>query len=404
MKERNFFDIFCDVRKEKILELKNRIEKLGIDLSDIEEKFIKGSGKGGQKKNKTNNTVFLKYHPLNICVKYGRTRSLSLNRFLALRMLVEKIEERYLRNPSLMNFFKKGGLMPMILEGKTLSENISNETRVMCEEFLRKYGRKPSLAIVNYFENSPSAYYMNIKVKKSLSLGIDTKVYTPENKTDKKYFLSLIEKLGADDSVDAIMVEKPLPDGFDDKEFWDILNPSKDVDCLSSVNMGKLFITRNFSDIESSKFFVPQTANACIKLMKYYGIDVRGKNAVVVGRSSIVGKPLAIMLSLLDATVTICHSKTREIEKHLKFADIIFTAIGKARFIKANMIGENQIIIDIGTNFDENGKICGDVDFDGVREKVSAITPVPGGVGPVTLSLLLNAVVKAAYSRVGSER
>jgi methylenetetrahydrofolate dehydrogenase (NADP+)/methenyltetrahydrofolate cyclohydrolase len=137
--------------------------------------------------------------------------------------------------------------------------------------------------------------------------------------------------------------------------------------------------------------------------MKYYGIDVRGKNAVVVGRSSIVGKPLAIMLSLLDATVTICHSKTREIEKHLKFADIIFTAIGKARFIKANMIGENQIIIDIGTNFDESGKICGDVDFDSVRERVNAITPVPGGIGPVTLSLLLNAVVKAAYSRVRSE-
>jgi methylenetetrahydrofolate dehydrogenase (NADP+)/methenyltetrahydrofolate cyclohydrolase len=394
MKESNFFNIFGDVRREKIEDIKKKIDTLGIKLSDIEEKFVKGSGKGGQKKNKTNNTVFLRYIPTNITVKCGSTRSLSLNRFIALRTLIEKIEKSKKLQEKL-----KGGFM--ILEGKTLSQEIHSQTKLMSENFYKKYGRKPSLSIINYFENSPSSYYMNIKIKKSISLGIETKVYTPENKSDKKYFLSLIEKLSNDKNVDAIMVEKPLPDGFDDKDFWDLLNPLKDVDSLSSINMGNLFITRKFSDIENEKFFVPQTANAAIKLVKYYNIDLSGKNAVVVGRSPIVGKPLSIMLSLLDATVTICHSKTKNLDKYLKSADIIFTAIGKAKFFKEDMIGENQIIIDIGTNFDENGNMCGDVDFDSVKSKVKAITPVPGGVGPVTLALLLNAVVKAAFKNLG---
>lgn len=397
MKESNFFNIFSDINLNKIKELKSRIDKIGITLSDIEEVFVKGGGKGGQKVNKTNNAVILKYIPLNIVVKCHRERKLSYNRFIALRNLVDKIEFLINKNPNhLLNIkdIKRRGVM--ILEGKTLAEKILEETKRKSLEFLKKKGRKPFIAIINYFENSPSSFYMNLKIKKCSNLSIDTKVYIPENKSDKKYFLSLIEKLNNDKNVDAIMVEKPLPGGFDDKEFWDLLDPSKDVDALSSRNMGKLFITRSFSDIENEKFFVPQTANAAIKLIRYHGIDVRGKNAVVVGRSAIVGKPLAVMLSLLDATVTICHSKTENLDRYLKSADVIFTAIGKARFIKSNMIGENQIIIDIGTNFDENGKICGDVDFDSVKDKVKAITPVPGGVGPVTLSLLLNASVDAA--------
>ncbi len=401
MKNENFYSIFAKVRKNKIEELKNKINYLGISLSDIEEKFVKGSGKGGQKINKTNNAVMLRYVPLSVTVKCQKDRSLSVNRFVALRELVDSIEKILIKDPEkkkLIQNTKKRGVM--ILEGKTLSDKIINETRIMAEEVLKIKGRRPALAIINYYENSPSAYYMNLKIKKCNSIGIDTRVYMPENKTDKGYFISLIEKLNGDPDTDAIMVEKPLPEGFDDENFWDVLGFKKDVDALSSVNMGRLFITKSFSDIENGKFFVPQTAYAAVKLMKYHNIEISGKKIAVVGRSSIVGKPLAIMLSLLDATVTICHSKTKNLDYHLKNSDIIITAIGKPKYIKGDMIGNDQIIIDIGTNFDENGKMCGDVDFDSVKEKVKAITPVPGGVGPVTLSLLLNATVKAAKNLV----
>lgn len=401
MKADSFYSIFSSVSRKKIDELKTKIEKLGISLDDIEEKFIKGGGKGGQKINKTNNAVILKYIPLNITVKCQRERSLGINRFVALRELVDRIEKIILKEPDkkdIINFKKRRGVM--ILEGKKLAENILNETKIMSDEFFKKTGRRPFIAIINYFENSPSTYYMNLKIKKCQSVGIDTKVYMPENKTDKKYFLSLIKDLSSNSNVDAIMVEKPLPEGFDDKEFWDILNPDKDVDALSSINMGRLFITRDFSDIEKEKFFVPQTALACIKLIKHYSIDVKGKKVAVVGRSAVVGKPLAIMLSLMDATVTICHSKTADLSLHLKNSDIIFVAVGKAKYIKKNMISSGQIIIDIGTNIDENGKMCGDVDFEDVKESVSAITPVPGGVGPVTLACLLNACVRAAQNSI----
>ncbi len=399
MKIDNIYNIFGSVKKEKIDEIVKKIKELGIDLSDVEEQFIKGGGKGGQKINKTANAVVLKYLPLNIVVRSQRERSLGVNRFLALRELVERIENEIKKDESKKELIKKRR-GAMILEGKTLASMINEETKKMAEEFLNKKGRKPFLAIINYFENSPSTYYMNLKVKKCASLGIDTRVYIPQDKTDKKYFLSLIEKLNSDPDVDAIMVEKPLPDGFDDHKFWDLLNPSKDVDSLSSINMGRLLIAKKLDEIEKNNFFVPQTAYAVIKLIKYYNIDVSGKDVVVIGRSAIVGKPLAIVFLMLDANITICHSKTKNLQDHLKKADIIITAIGRAKYIKKEMIGENQIIIDVGTNFDENGNMCGDVDFDDVKEKVKAITPVPGGVGPVTLSLLLNATVRAAKNSI----
>lgn len=388
MKKDNFKNIFGEVSKSKVDELEKKIVELGIDFKDIEESFIKGSGKGGQKRNKSSNTVVLKYKPLGLVSRCGGYRSLGINRFIALRNLVEKIE-------SFGVYFKRRSLMK-ILDGKIIAEEIHRDTIDRASSFFQKTGRKPFLAIVNYYDDSPSAYYMNLKIKKCKSLGIDVEVYKPS--MDKKSFIDLIKKLGDDKNVDAIMVERPLPDGFDDKDFWDNLNPKKDVDALSSINMGRLFITRDFSEIDNYNFFVPQTAFACIKIIKHYGIDLKGKNVVVIGRSAVVGKPLAIMLSLLDATVTICHSKTKDMPFYLKKADIIFVAIGKAKYIKKNMIGEGQIIVDIGTNLDENGKIVGDVDFDDVKDNISAITPVPGGVGPVTLACLLNATVRAAQN------
>ncbi|MEF3280714.1 MAG: bifunctional methylenetetrahydrofolate dehydrogenase/methenyltetrahydrofolate cyclohydrolase [Elusimicrobiota bacterium] len=395
MRIENFNSIFGKISSAKVWELKEKIERMKINLGDIEEKFVKGGGKGGQKINKTNNAVVLKYKPLAIVVRCQKDRSLSVNRFLALRELISKIEKVIFENVSVVKSQKKRGIY---MEGKTLAEKINQDTKKMSEEFYNRTKRKPFIAIINYFEDSPSSYYMNLKIKKCNTLGIDTRVYMPEDKKDKKGFISLIKSLGNDRNVDAIMVEKPLPDGFDDVEFWDTLNPKKDVDALSSVNMGRLFITRNFLEIEKEYFFVPQTAYAVIKLMKYHNIEISGKKVVVCGRSSIVGKPVAHMLTLLDATVTICHSKTRNLTDYLKSADIIVSAIGKARFIKADMVGEGQVIIDVGTNIDENGKICGDVDFENVKNKTSFITPVPGGVGPVTLACLLNATVKAAQN------
>jgi methylenetetrahydrofolate dehydrogenase (NADP+)/methenyltetrahydrofolate cyclohydrolase len=337
----------------------------------------------------------LKYRPLGISVRCQRERSLSINRFIALRELVDRIESFYLKNPDAAKInINRRGLM--ILEGKTLSEKINAETKTMADEILMKKGRRPFLAIINYFGNSPSSYYMNLKVKKCKKLGIDTMVYMPERNTDKNYFISLIKKLGDDKSVDAIMVEKPLPEGFDDHEFWDALNHEKDVDSLSSVNMGRLFISKKFDDIEKYKFFVPQTAYATVMLMKYYNIEISGKKIVVVGRSSITGKPVAHMLSMLDGTVSICHTRTKDLSEYLKSSDIIVSAAGKAEFIKADMVGENQVFMDIGTNINVDGRMCGDIDFNGISSKAYAITPVPGGIGPVTLAYLLNATVKAS--------
>ncbi len=390
MKKENFFNIFGEVSKSKIESLLMRIEKIGLDLSSVEEMFIKGSGKGGQKRNKTNNTVVLKHIPTGITVRCGKNRSLSVNRFIALRSLVERLE----RKGSLKRRSMK------ILEGKSIAQQIHQQTAKMAEEFLRKTGRKPLLAIINYYDDSPSAYYMRLKIKKCSELGIDVNVFKPQN-TDKKYFIELVKRLGEDRNVDAIMVERPLPSGFDDTQFWDALNPSKDVDALSSINMGRLFITRSIDQIMSYSFFVPQTAFACIKLLQHYGIDVKGKKVCVVGRSSVVGKPLAAMLLLMDATVTMCHSKTEDISWHIKNSDIVFVAIGKPRFIKREMVSAGQIIIDIGTNLDENGKLVGDVDFDDLKDSgVAALTPVPGGVGPVTLACLLNASVRAAQNGI----
>ena len=203
-----------------------------------------------------------------------------------------------------------------------------------------------------------------------------------------------------DSLIDAIMIERPLPSGYEDIKTWDKFGALKDVDGLSSLSIGKLFITKNMAEIEKGDFFVPCTALAVIKIIKKYAIDVKGANIAVAGRSSIVGRPLAHMLTSMDATVTLCHSKTKDIVSIFKKSDIVISAVGKARWIKADMIGENSILIDVGTNIDESGKMCGDIDFEDVKDKVQSITPVPGGVGPVTLACLLESVVRAAEKRM----
>jgi methylenetetrahydrofolate dehydrogenase (NADP+)/methenyltetrahydrofolate cyclohydrolase len=287
-----------------------------------------------------------------------------------------------------------------LLEGRTLSKEILDSLESRIEKVKNTLNRPPSLAIINYYDDSSSAIYVKRKIMVCERLGIKTNLINPGADKGYPYFLELLQKMEEDSLIDAIMIERPLPSGYENIKTWDDFGALKDVDGLSSLSMGKLFITKNMAEIEKGDFFVPCTALAVIKLIKKYSIDIKGANIVVAGRSSIVGRPLAHMLTSMDATVTLCHSKTKDIASIFRKSDIIISAVGKARWIKADMIGDNSVLIDVGTNIDENGKMCGDIDFDDVKNKVCSITPVPGGVGPVTLACLLESVVKAAERRM----
>ncbi len=289
--------------------------------------------------------------------------------------------------------------METLLEGRTLSKEILNSLESGIEKVKAALNRPPALAIINYYDDSASAVYVKRKIKVCERLGIKTDLINPGSEKGYAYFLELLKRMEGDSSIDAIMIERPLPSGYENIQTWDKFGALKDVDGLSSLSMGKLFITKSMAEIESGDFFVPCTALAVIKMIKKYSMDISGANIAVAGRSSIVGRPLAHMLTSMDATVTLCHSKTKDIVSIFKNSDIIISAVGKARWIKADMIGENCALIDVGTNMDENGKMCGDIDFEDVKDKALSITPVPGGVGPVTLACLIENVVKAAERR-----
>ncbi|MCX5785977.1 MAG: bifunctional 5,10-methylenetetrahydrofolate dehydrogenase/5,10-methenyltetrahydrofolate cyclohydrolase [Elusimicrobia bacterium] len=284
----------------------------------------------------------------------------------------------------------------LLLEGKTLSAEILGPLTPRVEAVKARLGRPPSLAIINYFPDSPSAVYVKRKAAACEKIGIAVKLFRPADADGYASLKTLLARLGADAACDAIMLERPLPDGFETLETWDALPAAKDVDGLSSLNMGRLAIARKFSEIETGGFFTPCTALAVIRLMRFYGIDPAGKVIAVAGRSAIVGKPLAQMLTMLDATVTLCHTKTPDLPGIFKRSDIVISAAGRPRWIKKELLSKDAVVIDVGTNFDENGKMCGDADFENIKDSVKAATPVPGGVGPVTLACLLEAAVAAA--------
>ncbi|MEK7722490.1 MAG: bifunctional 5,10-methylenetetrahydrofolate dehydrogenase/5,10-methenyltetrahydrofolate cyclohydrolase [Elusimicrobiota bacterium] len=283
-----------------------------------------------------------------------------------------------------------------ILEGKTLSAEIMGALPARIEAVKTRLGRPPALAIINYFADSPSAVYVKRKLAACEKLGIAVRLYAPKPEEGYPAFKALLARLGADPSCDAIMIERPLPDGFGTLETWDALPAAKDVDGLSSLNMGRLFLAKKFSEVENGGYFSPCTALAVIRLMKFHGISPAGMNIAVVGRSAIVGRPLAHMLTALDATVTICHTRTKNTAEIFNRADIIITAVGKARWLKKELLPPGATVIDVGTNYDENSKMCGDADFEGLKGSAAAVSPVPGGVGPVTLACLIEASVRAA--------
>jgi methylenetetrahydrofolate dehydrogenase (NADP+)/methenyltetrahydrofolate cyclohydrolase len=283
-----------------------------------------------------------------------------------------------------------------ILEGKTLSAEILGSLPARVAGVNARLGRPPSLAIINYFADSPSAVYVKRKIAACEKLGMAVKLFAPKAEEGYPAFKALLARLGADQDYDAIMIERPLPDGFETRETWDAVPAHKDVDGLSSLNMGRLFIAKKFSEIENGGFFSPCTALAVIRLLRFHGIDPAGMNVALAGRSSVVGKPLAQMLVCLDATVTVCHTRTKNIGEIFKRSDLVITAAGKAKWLKKELLPQGAVVIDVGTNFDENGKMCGDADFAGLEGTAGAVTPVPGGVGPVTLACLLEAAVRAA--------
>ena len=271
--------------------------------------------------------------------------------------------------------------MANIIDGKLVAKSVLEDLAKKVEVSAKKTG----LAVIIVGEDPASKIYVNLKRKKALELGFESLVVEMPESTTQEELLNKIDELNVDENINAILVQMPLPKHIDSKVVIERINPKKDVDCFHPYNVGK--IASN-----SDPYVFPCTPKGIMKLLEYYNVEIAGKNAVVVGRSNIVGRPMSQMLLTADATVTVCHSRTKNLAEITKTADILICAVGKSKLIKKDMVKEGAVVIDVGMNRDENGKLCGDVDFDGVGEVASFITPVPGGVGPMTIcSLMVNA-------------
>jgi methylenetetrahydrofolate dehydrogenase (NADP+)/methenyltetrahydrofolate cyclohydrolase len=271
--------------------------------------------------------------------------------------------------------------MSTIMDGKALSIEIRAEIKTQIEEMKKRGEKAPSLAVVLVGNDPASKIYVRNKKNACIEAGITSYEYTlPETSTEAEV-LELIEKLNRDNNINGILVQVPLPKGIDEKKVIDTIAPEKDVDAFSEQNIGKYFL--------GEAKFLPCTPGGILHLLDKYNIEVSGKNCVIIGRSNIVGKPMALLLLQRNGTVTVCHSKTQNLEEYTKNADIIVVAIGKAGFLKGDMIKECAVVIDVGINRTAEGKVVGDADFESCSKKASFITPVPGGVGPMTIARLL---------------
>ena len=286
--------------------------------------------------------------------------------------------------------------MAELLKGKPVADRISERVAEKAA-MLRASGVVPTLAIVRLGEDPGDLSYEKGAMKRAAEVGVEVKNVVLPRDAEQNELLAEIEKLNTDDSVHGVLLFRPLPKHMDEKAVCETLDPAKDIDGITSGSLAGIFMD---SDIG----FPPCTAAACIELLDHYGYDLSGKKVTVMGRSLVIGKPVAMMAMRKNATVTICHSRTstEDFAAAGKNADIVIAAVGKARMIKEIMLGEGQIIIDVGINMDENGKLCGDVDFDredpdaGLGAKATAVTPVPAGVGSVTTAVLMKHVIEAA--------
>lgn len=277
-----------------------------------------------------------------------------------------------------------------LIDGKELAQNIRTTLK---EEvgLLKSKGINPKLAVIMVGDDKASAVYVRNKSKACNELGIEYEEFLLNAEITMDELLSLIDKLNKDVNIDGVLLQSPIPRQLDINEAFRRIDPKKDVDGFNPVNVGKLSLNQDC--------FVSCTPYGIIKMLETYNVPIEGAHAVIIGRSNIVGKPLLQCLLNKNATVTICHSKTKNLEEVTKQADILIAAIGKPEFVTANMVKEGACVIDVGINRTEEGKLVGDVKFSEVSEKASCITPVPGGVGPMTIAMLMANVVKAAHYR-----
>lgn len=270
--------------------------------------------------------------------------------------------------------------MALLIDGKKISAEIKDELKLKVEE-LNKVGKEVCLAVVLVGEDPASRVYVGNKKKACEYIGIKSLSYELPEQTSQEELLKLIDKLNRDESVNGILVQLPLPKHINEDTIINAISPDKDVDGFHPQNVGRLSI--------GQKGFVSCTPAGIIELLKRSGIAIEGKECVIIGRSNIVGKPMALLMLRENATVTICHSRTADLKTVAKRADILIVAIGKPCFVNRDYVKEGAVVIDVGIHRDENNKLCGDVAYDDVIDIVSAITPVPGGVGPMTIAMLM---------------
>lgn len=282
--------------------------------------------------------------------------------------------------------------MYKIIDGKAISAELRKQIAVTAENFYNKCGRQIGLAVILAGDDPASQVYVRNKFKACEEVGIKSFPYILPAETAQEELEDLIKKLASDNNIDGILVQLPLPSHLDAESALALIPACKDVDGFSRENIGGLAL--------NGESIAACTPAGVMEMLKAENISVKGKKAVVVGRSGIVGRPMALLLLNADATVTVCHSKTQNLKAECLQADILVAAIGKPKFITADMIKEGAVVIDVGMDRDENGKLCGDVDFENVKHKCSYITPVPGGVGPMTVTMLMYNTCLAAIRRL----
>ena len=284
--------------------------------------------------------------------------------------------------------------MAKIIDGKAVSASVK-EAVAKEAAALKEKGISVGLAVVIVGNDPASRVYVNNKKKACAACGIESYEYALPEETTEEELLALVEKLNGDPAVNGILVQLPLPRQIDEHRIIEAISPKKDVDAFHAVNVGKIMI----GDFD----FLPCTPSGCMDLIDSTGVPVEGKRCVVIGRSNIVGKPMAMLLLHRNGTVTICHSKTKNLKEICREADILVAAVGRPNFVTADMVKEGAVVIDVGMNRLENGKLCGDVDFEGVSKVAGWITPVPGGVGPMTIATMMRNTLTAAKLQNGMD-
>ncbi len=278
--------------------------------------------------------------------------------------------------------------MAEIINGKEISQVMRNEIRIESEQFFNKTGIKPGLAVILVGDNSASKIYVKNKKQACLDTGIESyEILMPEDVSETE-LIDKIEKLNSDSKIHGILVQLPLPPHISEELVISSISPDKDVDCFHPYNVGRLMIGRGV--------FAPCTPSGIMELLYRYNVRISGKKCVIVGRSNIVGKPMSMLLLAENGTVTVCHSRTEDLKKEISAADIVVVAVGKAGFITGDMLKPGAVVVDVGINRNADGKVIGDVDFESASAAASKITPVPGGVGPMTVTMLMKNTLNAA--------